>query len=128
MYDSEMPQSYLDKVTGWARPSELTKNPNLWGSKGVLPAGTNQGGLGDCWMLAAAAALAEYPERIMSIFTNTKYDSAGIFQLKFYHMGEWIPITIDDRIPIAEGMDPKYTNYGVKAPVNSQMSANGAWW
>jgi hypothetical protein len=43
-------------------------------------------------------------------------------------MGEWIKITVDDRIPIYEGMDPGYTNYGIKKPVNSKMSANGAWW
>ena len=76
-----MPQTYMNEVTGWARPSEMIDNPSLWGSKGVLPAGTNQGLLGDCWMLASAAALAEYPERIMKIFTNTEYDSAGIFQV-----------------------------------------------
>ena len=25
-------------------------------------------------------------------------------------------------------MDPRYTNFGVKSPVNSRSSANGAWW
>jgi len=35
--------------------------------------------LGDCWFLASAAALAEHPDRIKKIFTNKKYDSAGIF-------------------------------------------------
>jgi len=36
-------------------------------------------------------------------------------------MGEWIKITVDDRIPL-------YNNYGVKTPINAQMSENGAWW
>lgn len=116
---------------GWARPSELIKDgetPSLWGSKGVLPAGTNQGILGDCWMLASASSLAENPERIMNIFSNTEYDSAGIFQVKFFHMGEWIKISVDDRVPISTGMDKRYTNYGVKSPINTSMSENGAWW
>lgn len=126
--DSDMPQTYINEVTGWARPSELTTKPNLWGSKGVLPAGTNQGRLGSCWLLASASALAEKPERIMKIFTNKSYDSAGIFQLTFFHINQPVKVTIDDRLPIAEGLDPRYTNFGVKTPENTRMSANGAWW
>jgi len=53
--------------------------PNLFGAKGVLPTGTNQGILGDCWFLASTAALAENANRIEQIFTNSEYDSAGIF-------------------------------------------------
>jgi hypothetical protein len=41
--------------------------------------GVQQGGLGDCWFLASAAALAEYPERIMKIFSNKEYSKEGIF-------------------------------------------------
>jgi len=46
----------------------------------------------------------------------------------FYHEGTPVKITIDDRIPIEEGMDKRYTNFGIKNPVNSKMSKNGAWW
>jgi len=72
LLDTEMQTTYDSKVTGWARPSELVKDgqPSLWGSQGVLPAGVNQGSLGDCWFMASAAAIAETPERIMKIFTN----------------------------------------------------------
>jgi hypothetical protein len=97
----------------------MTKNPSLWGSKGVQPAGTKQGMLGSCWFLASAAALAERPERIKKIFTNTDYDSAGVFQVGFYHMTEKVLVTVDDRIPIVEGMDPRYTNFGVKNPFST---------
>ena len=131
LMDSEMPQTFINEVTGWARPSELVgkgKKPNLWGKKGVLPAGTNQGALGDCWFLASAAALAEVPERIMDIFTNKSYDSAGCFQLTFYLAGEPVKITVDDQFPVDEGMDPKYTSFGVKRLENSRMSKNDAWW
>jgi len=123
-----MPDLYNKKVTGWARPSELTKSPNLWGSKGVLPTGTNQGSLGDCWFLASAAALAEHPARIKKIFTNKSYSEAGIFELTFYRDGVPVPTVVDDRIPINEGMDKAYTNFGVKSPINTKPSVNGAWW
>ena len=147
LYDNEMPQKFLNEVTGWARPQEIldsinnphwgdqykggegaTATPNLWGTKGVLPAGTNQGGLGDCWFLASASSLAEHPERIMNIFTNTEYDSAGIFQVTFYLNGEPVKIEVDDRLPISEGTNEGWTNYGVKTPFNANMSSNGAWW
>ena len=90
-----------ERVDHWARPSELVKNnPTLWGWEGVLPDGTDQGTIGDCWFLSAASALAENGKRIKELFSNDEYDSAGIFQIWFYKMGEWLPITIDDRLPI----------------------------
>jgi hypothetical protein len=67
-------------VTNWGRMSQIGGNPpSLWGSKGVLPDGVVQGQLGDCWFLASAAALAEHPERIKKIFTNTDYSAPGIY-------------------------------------------------
>jgi hypothetical protein len=64
----------------------------------------------------------------MKIFTNKSYDSAGIFELNFFHINQPTKVTIDDRLPIAEGMDSRYTNFGVKTPECTRMSANGAWW
>lgn len=53
------------QVTKWSTPKEVIGGtPNLWGEKGVLPTGTRQGKLGDCWFLAAASAIAEHPDRI----------------------------------------------------------------
>ena len=43
-------------------------------------------------------------------------------------MGESVKEVVDDRIPISEGMDKRYTNYGVKSPINADVSPNGAWW
>ena len=78
--DYEMYNVYKN-VKAWKRPTELDKTgkPSLWGSQGVVPDGVVQGELGDCWFLASAAALAEYPERIKRIFKNTQYSAEGIF-------------------------------------------------
>ena len=43
-------------------------------------------------------------------------------------MGEPVKEVVDDRIPISEGKDKKYTNYGVKSTINAGPSKNGAWW
>jgi len=53
----------------WKRAFDIQAG-SLWGSKGILPAGVRQGGLGDCWWVAVASSLAEYPERIKKIFKN----------------------------------------------------------
>ena len=55
-----------------------------------------QGGLGDFWLLAAFAAIAEYPDRIHDIFNNqrTVPDSKKLV-LNFWNSGRQMPITID---------------------------------
>ena len=67
----------------FVRPTEVSAdrgggpNPSLWGDKGVLPLAAVQGSVGDCWFLAAAAAVAETPSRIYSLFENTSYPKNG---------------------------------------------------
>ena len=53
------------------------------------------------WFMAAAASLAEYPERIKKLFANNVYPKEGIFEITFYMKGEPIKVVIDDRIPTA---------------------------
>ena len=78
-------ERYVTTDIAWARPSEMqSTDPNLWGMEGeTRPSAAQQGGLGDCWFLAAASALAEFPDRIKKIFTNTGYSNVGVFQTKW---------------------------------------------
>ena len=65
--DADLVAAFDSEISGWKRPSEMDDSGaaySLWGSQGVLPQGTSQGGLGDCWFLASCAALAETPARI----------------------------------------------------------------
>lgn len=94
---------------------------SLWGSKGVLPNGVQQGGLGDCWFLAAAAAVAETPSRIEKMFRNTQLSADGIYQTKFYIGGKATWVTTDDKIPAR----PWGSGF---APFNVRKSPAGAWW
>lgn len=106
----------------WRRPSEIEKSPSLWGSKGIRPAAINQGGLGDCWLLASMAAIAEWPDRIEKIFGGQKsYPNNGQFNTKFWLYGKQINVTIDDRIPGRAYGSRFYPSYTRKSP-------NGAWW
>ena len=67
--------------------------------------------------MAAAASLAEYPERIKKLFANNVYPKEGIFEITFYMKGEPIKVVIDDRIPTASN-----------AAIHAQMSTSRAWW
>ena len=87
------------EVAGFKRPSQIVNSPSLWGKKGVLPAGVRQGSLGDCWLLAALAALAEYPARIHAIF-NGGFTPSGIMQLWWYDKGIKKPFNMDDKLPV----------------------------
>lgn len=110
---------YAAQGVHWVRPKDLTDGaPNLWGTKGILPNGVNQGSLGDCWFLAAGAALAEWPDRLQKLFTNTEYPSNGLFEIKFFVKGRQIPMVIDDKLPV----DSK------GRLMNTKMSSNSAWW
>jgi len=86
----------------WMRPKDilLSGRPSLFGDKGILPGGVHQGENGDCWFLAAIAALAEYPERINKIFSNSEYSEKGIYQVEFFVKGEPIKLVVDDRVPV----------------------------
>lgn len=67
--------------------------------------------------MAAAASLAEFPERIRKIFTNQEYPDEGIFELTFYLKGAPIKILVDDRIPTTK-----------KSPIHAQFTDSQAWW
>ena len=62
----------------------------------------NQGGLGDCWYLAAIAILADVrPDLFDKVFM--KHDAElGVYTVRFCKNGEWKIITVDDHVPITK--------------------------
>jgi hypothetical protein len=64
------------------RTGQTSVNQTLWGTKNMTPNDVSQGALGDCWFLSAIAGLAEWPNRLKSVFKN--WDSAkGIYEVAF---------------------------------------------
>lgn len=70
-------------VPGWVRPVEMIGKEagvyQLFATEGepclfkrVSPRDIEQGYLGNCWLVAAMSTLAEYPDRVRSLFKQKK--------------------------------------------------------
>ena len=58
----------------------------------------NQGGVGNCWFIAAASSVAEVPGRLEKVFlnTDTKLNEAGIYAVNLYTLGVPHTVIVDD--------------------------------
>lgn len=74
--------------------------------------------LGDCWFLAAAASIAEYPERIKRLFVNTEISQEGVYQLKLFKKTLEDDVTVDDKVLVLWD----------QVLFHSKKSDNGAYW
>ncbi|CAJ1421908.1 unnamed protein product [Effrenium voratum] len=99
-------------VPGWVRPRQMmgkeASEYMLFASEGepclfkhVSPRDIQQGYLGDCWMVSSFAALAEYPDRVRSLFRQQELTADGRYDVRLYdpQSEEWKVVTIDDRLP-----------------------------
>ena len=93
-------------VDGFKRPLELDKGSSLFGKDGVKPSGAQQGTIGNCWLFNALSGIAEYPERIMKIFTNQELTQSGIYQVKLWYKGEPKLVNLDDSLAVSKYGNP----------------------
>lgn len=94
----------------WMRPHEICKLYDLE-SKFFVDGGSrfdlNQGELGDCWVVAAAACLSEEKRLLDRVvppeqnFSNDWY--AGVFHFRFWQYGNWVDVIVDDLLPTVHG-------------------------
>lgn len=86
----------------WKRPKEIVSNPRMFVG-GASRFDITQGMLGDCWLLAAVAALTQYEGLLYQVvppecdFDNAEY--CGVFRFRFWQYGQWEEVVVDDRLP-----------------------------
>ena len=108
--DKEFPKELALRGTGnedceWKRASELTPPEGMKRMRlfnGVEPQDLVQGSLGDCWLIAAIAAVAEHPSAIKRLFVNHEINDRGKYQIRLYnhHKGKFEIVTVDDYLPV----------------------------
>lgn len=108
---------YLGYVKSFKRPTEVERNPSLWGSQGIDYNDIYQGSVGDCYMVSVASALAEWPARIQRIFVQNSYNKEGIFALNLYVKGKPTVVTVDDKLPFTSS-----------TPLFAKPSPDRGWW
>jgi len=87
---------YLRSVNKLGKDAKV----NLFGD--IEPNSLIQGIVGDCWLLATMACLAEFPYSVEALFCGQKETSFdGKYTVKLFNLDsrEWELVTIDDYIP-----------------------------
>ncbi|XP_044291240.1 calpain-12-like [Varanus komodoensis] len=95
------------KEVVWKRPKEICQNPVFISQDGMNVSDVRQGSLGNCWFVAAAAALTLYPGILRKVVPKDQgfqgKDYAGIFHFQFWHFGQWVDVVVNDRLPTLDG-------------------------
>jgi hypothetical protein len=108
------------KASRWLRPHQIF---NCDYSKIKLfdqidPNDIRQGSLGVCYFLSVLSALAEFPERVKKIFSQTEANKYGVYGVNFFFQGIPTEVVVDDFFAC---MDDKLE------PVFAKPNGNELW-
>ena len=81
--------------------SEEDNNTFLF-KNGIDPSDIGQGSLGDCWLLAAIACLAEHQDALRKLFIDREINPRGYYKLRLFHAAKekWVTVGVDDRFQL----------------------------
>lgn len=99
-------QAQLESMGKWTflRPEEFLEGDFCVCDNFVSHNDILQGGLGDCYFLAALAAMTEFPGLINQNFKlGGKRSQNGYYEILFFIDEEWQIVIVDDFIPVLEG-------------------------
>lgn len=86
----------------WKKVSDAMPGAQIFKGK-VEPGDIKQGYLGDCYFLAALAALAERPDRIFNLFLLEEVNEVKYYSIKMIYKGKWMTIDMDEYFPFLHG-------------------------
>eukprot|EP00397_Hematodinium_sp_SG-2012_P007134 GEMP01007176.1.p1 GENE.GEMP01007176.1~~GEMP01007176.1.p1 ORF type:complete len:589 (+),score=128.06 GEMP01007176.1:88-1854(+) len=93
------------KDVEWVRSTDLNRDDPDALFYMIEPTDLLQGSVGDCWLIASIAALAEFPDMVKRLFVGgEEVSSEGRYDIQLYDMrkSDWVTLTIDDLIPCAK--------------------------
>ena len=97
---ASLSERYL-KSLAWGRPTEIFKGePYVVFNEGIDINDVIQGGLGDCYLLASIASIAEHPDRLKRLYLTRKPNKEGIYALSICIDGIFEEVILDDQFPI----------------------------
>ena len=71
-----------------------------------------QGGLGDCWLIAAIASVATDKNDLYKIFNQKVMNNAGIYSLNLWSsLGVPVTVVVDDYFPLTSSNYPAFAKY-----------------
>ncbi|XP_076017101.1 calpain-1 catalytic subunit-like isoform X2 [Genypterus blacodes] len=94
----------LDRVQ-WLRPGEIAPNPSLI-VDGISRFDFGQGRIGNCWFLAAVGSLGfknGVLDQVIPQGQNFNEEYCGLFHFRFWRIGRWVDVVIDDKLPTIDG-------------------------
>ena len=110
--DSQEMSTYKGEQLYWKRPGRgegLYDVADLKLMSDIDPRDLSQGGVGNCWLIAAFSALSEFDGEVAALFDQTEALSAeGKYTIKLYDLPtqDWKEYVIDDRIACRENGRP----------------------
>eukprot|EP00439_Symbiodinium_sp_Y106_P076683 s1128_g15.t2 len=112
----KQPWSQDNPCVVWKRPSEFCDKGEIRVfSDSITPCDIHQGALGDCWYLAALAAVAEQPQLIRELFSSDKHSSLGVYEVSCFKNGQLTKVIVDDLIPCSPSTGkPCYAHVNVE--------------
>nr|XP_046266463.1 calpain-1 catalytic subunit-like isoform X2 [Scatophagus argus]XP_046266464.1 calpain-1 catalytic subunit-like isoform X2 [Scatophagus argus] len=104
----DMPRWKKNQVE-WLRPADILKLQNvnddpIFCSKGASRFDFTQGGIGNCWFLAAISSLTFHKSLMVQVIPMDQSfkNYAGIFHFRFWRFGKWVDVVIDDFLPVLD--------------------------
>lgn len=86
-----------------------------------------QGGLGNCYIHAAAATLAnKSPQAVRNVFKTQSLNTAGVYALQLYTMGLPVTITVDEYLAFEK--ECSWCDSDTLKPTYAEVPRDGAIW
>lgn len=118
MVRDDLPES-LREVAGAKRVNQIFDDPQFF-VDGIDANDICQGSVGDCWFLAGIAALSGM-NGLLERICVARDEQCGVYGFCFFRDGEWISVTVDDklfvrhdeassqwRVTVKDGEDPPW--------------------